>query len=118
MNTINKIVILSIIVLFMGCSKKIYENQYTLSKEDLFLSSISETIDKLKGLDSWEKRNKKEILDFLYSDDINDTTNNYLFVFPFKLIKSDIRADMSGILAMSIDMCKNGVIQEKELPYS
>jgi hypothetical protein len=114
MNIVNKILVLLIIVFFMGCSKEIHKNQYTLAKEELYLNSIAEIINKLKKLDI----NEKNILPLLYSEDINDTTNNYIFVFPFSLVKSDIGADRHGIPMMSIDLCKNGVITEKEADFS
>jgi hypothetical protein len=114
MNVVNKILVLLIIVFFMGCSKEIHKNQYTLAKEELYLSSITEIINKLKELDF----NDHVISHLLRNEDINDTTNNYIFVFPFSLVKSDIGADRSGIPRMSIDLCKNGVIMEKEADFS
>lgn len=115
MNTVTKM-LLVVMIFFVGCGRETKINRYTLAKEKLYVSSIDEVTSKIISRDTYV--NENNIPGLLYSEDVNDTANNYLFIFPFRIVTLDRRGDASGITGMSIDLCKNGVIAEKDYPLS
>jgi len=114
MNTVTKM-LLVVMIFFVGCGRETKTNRYTLAKEKLSVSSIDEVTSKIISEDLLHE---DAIPILFHIEDVNDTANNYLFAFPFRIVTLDRRGDVSGIAGMSIDLCKNGVIAEKAYPLS
>jgi hypothetical protein len=104
----NILIIVTLCLVLVGCSKDTKVDTYTISKKDLVINSVKEIIVKYetKGL---AKRS------ILLTIDVSENTRNlekiYRIAFPLIIMNSNIQSRLLDVQHINVDLCKNGIKQ-------
>jgi hypothetical protein len=104
----NILIIMTLCLVLIGCSKDTKTDTYTLKKKEMYILSLSEIVKKYQK----EDLSKNLILWRLHSPkNSRNLENIYRIAFPLIIMNSNIKSSILSVQVINVDLCKNGIKQ-------